>query len=169
MIDLIANGLALQSKKQKVAVIYDPQPIRNPCAEDKCDAHNKPAQSAYSAKRKHLLNENVLIIDKPDNALTHDTADYAEYADHQSSTTSPFADSLQKICGLDDFDFAGENSPKSLDLIQCNICNHFMPDTIGDGSGIGHCTMNIKWTSSSHGKMPLYRYADRYCVQYQQI
>lgn len=168
MIDLIANGLALQNMKQKVATNSDPQPIRNPCAEDKCDVFNKPAQSAYSAKEKLLSKENVSIISKYDNALTNDTADYAEYADHQFSTSYPFADSLRKTCGLDSFDFEGEHSQKSLELIQCNKCKHFMPDTIGDGSGIGQCVMNIKWTSSSHGKMPLYRYADRYCVQYQQ-
>lgn len=169
MIDLIANGLALQNMKQKVAKNSDPQPIRNPCAEDKRDVFNKPAQSAYSAKETLLSNENVSIISKYDNALTNDTADYAEYADHQSSTSYPFADSLRKICGLDSFDFAGEHSQKSLEPIQCNKCKHFMPDTIGDGAGIGHCEMNIKWTSNSHGKMPLYRYADRYCVQYKQI
>lgn len=105
---------------------------------------------------------------KSHNTLTNDTADYAEHADRQPSTTYPFADSLRKICGLDGFDFADEYSQKSLEPIQCNKCKHFMPDTIGDGVGIGHCARNIKWTSSSHGKMPLYRYADRYCVQYQQ-
>jgi hypothetical protein len=112
MIDLIANGLALQSKGQKVAKNSDPQPIRNPCAEEKCDVLNKPAQSAHSAKGKPLSNENVSIMSKSRNALTNDTADSAEYADHQSSTSDPFADSSRKICGLDSFDFAAENYVK---------------------------------------------------------
>lgn len=52
------------------------------------------------------------------------------------------------------------------DLVACDKCNHFMPDQVGDGSGIGQCDLRIGWTKSPRGKIPLFRYAKRFCSKF---
>lgn len=48
-------------------------------------------------------------------------------------------------------------------IVSCNKCEHFTPDQIGDGAGIGNCDMCVKWTQEFNGRRPLYRYSDRHC------
>jgi hypothetical protein len=55
------------------------------------------------------------------------------------------------------------------ETVNCNNCEHFHPDTIGDGVGIDTCDVGIKWTQEFYGRMPLYRYADRHCKKYSKI
>lgn len=155
MIDLIANGFALRKQKQ-VQKNSNPQSIRNKPASNNPHGGNKSAQSAYSAKN----------IDELTQIRSYTSADCAEYAENQSSIEYRAADLLRGTCGWDDFDLWEERAPKSLTLVQCDHCMHFTPDTIGSGAGIGNCAVGVKWTQQVHGRMPLYRYADRHCVQY---
>lgn len=60
----------------------------------------------------------------------------------------------------------GVMNRKADNVVSCNACEHFTPDEIGDGSGIGHCSLGIDWTQEPHGRMPLYRYADRRCSEF---
>lgn len=53
--------------------------------------------------------------------------------------------------------------------LTCDVCKYFTPDTIGDGAGIGHCDLGIIWTQSPNGRVPLYRYTDRYCKQFTKL
>lgn len=158
MIDLIANGLALQ--KQKVPVDdSNPQIIRNESANDKGDGYNKSAQSAQSANK----------IDRLEASITVDGADYVEQAETQFSGEYTNADCLRKTCGFDGFGLLQEDISQVLKVVQCNYCIYFTPDSIGNGAGIGTCAFNVKWTQETHGRMPLYRYAARHCVQYKQL
>lgn len=162
MIDLISNGLSLRKQQaQKTdSGNVNPQNIRNKSAKDKHHHYNKPAQSAYSAKVMNELNAPEIID------FSNSTADYAENAGNQSSTAYALADNLRNSCGFHDFDLDEMNKQKLLMPVQCEQCTHFTPDSIGSGAGIGQCAVNIKWTQEIHGKMPLYRYAERHCVKY---
>lgn len=51
-------------------------------------------------------------------------------------------------------------------VVCCNNCIHFTSDQIGDGAGIGKCTLGTQWTYGIKGRMPLFRYADRYCSKF---
>lgn len=164
MIDLIANGFALHNQKQMQHEL-NPQSTRSESASDNLHGDNKPARSAYSAKEEMVFNKNYLIRNKPGFTLTDAIADYAEQAENQSSTEYSSADLLRTTCGLEDFDFFKEDQPKS-SLVQCHSCKHFIPDTIGSGVGIGTCVVGVKWTQQVRGRMPLYRYSERHCVQY---
>ena len=61
----------------------------------------------------------------------------------------------------------GEQSP--LEMVACNNCVRFTPDKIGDGVGIGNCDLDIKWTQEFTGRMPLFRYSERHCKQFNQL
>lgn len=54
-------------------------------------------------------------------------------------------------------------------IVTCNACEYFTPDAVGDGAGIGNCSLGIKWTQELHGCMPLYRYADRHCAEFSKL
>ena len=54
----------------------------------------------------------------------------------------------------------------STELVMCNDCINFIADKIGNGSGIGDCSLNIKWTQEVKGRMPLFRYAERHCCNF---
>ncbi|AOW57833.1 TPA: hypothetical protein F8A23_08735 [Legionella pneumophila] len=58
--------------------------------------------------------------------------------------------------------------PKS-GMVTCNSCNYFTVDIIGDGAGIGSCELGIKWTQEFNGRMPLFRYSERYCEQFNKL
>jgi hypothetical protein len=51
-------------------------------------------------------------------------------------------------------------------IVTCDQCKHFMPDQIGDGAGIGQCVEGKEWTQKYNGRMPLFRYATRYCEEF---
>lgn len=159
MIDLIANGLALRKQKQQHESAEDnlnPQPIRNKSANAIPYACGKSAQSAYFAKEVNKCGSNIL----------QHKADYAEHAEKPFNIEYPSADLLRKTCEFDDS--LQENVLHKIKIVQCDLCMHFTPDAIGDGVGIGCCALNVKFTQETHGKMPLYRYAERHCVQYKQ-
>lgn len=61
------------------------------------------------------------------------------------------------------------DTQNSLSIVSCNKCEHFTPDQIGDGAGIGNCDMGVKWTKEWHGRMPLYRYTERHCEQFSKL
>lgn len=48
----------------------------------------------------------------------------------------------------------------------CSMCQHFTPDSIGDGAGVGTCEYGIVWTRKLNERIPLYRYADRDCDKF---
>lgn len=50
--------------------------------------------------------------------------------------------------------------------VTCNDCKYFIPDQVGDGAGIGHCTIGLQYTQELNGHRPLYRYADRCCDRF---
>jgi hypothetical protein len=50
-------------------------------------------------------------------------------------------------------------------VVTCGACEHFRPDKIGDGSGIGSCAANA-WTPGRG--MPLYPMAKRLCNDFKQ-
>jgi len=54
-------------------------------------------------------------------------------------------------------------------IVTCNTCELFTPDEIGDGAGIGDCALGIKWTQEYNGRRPLFRYAERHCVQFSKL
>jgi hypothetical protein len=56
-----------------------------------------------------------------------------------------------------------------LKKVMCDNCEHFMPDEIGDGAGIGDCGLGIKYTQEVSGLMPLFRYADRHCDNFSKL
>ena len=61
------------------------------------------------------------------------------------------------------------DTQKSLSIVSCNNCEHFTPDQIGDGAGIGNCDMGVKWTQEFDGRRLLYRYADRHCEKFSKL
>lgn len=155
MIDLIATGFAIR-KQEQVQDNSNPQIIRNKPASDNWHSSNKAAQSAHSVKNMDKLTYDRLCT----------AADYAGYAENQFSAEYQHADLLRDTCGWDDFDLYLDKPSK---LVQCDRCLHFIPDSIGSGAGIGNCSVGVKWTQQVGGKMPLYRYAERHCVQYKQL
>jgi hypothetical protein len=54
-------------------------------------------------------------------------------------------------------------------MVACDACEHFTPDQIGDGGGIGTCGVQIKSTQEINGRMPLYRYAHRHCDKFSKL
>ncbi len=54
-------------------------------------------------------------------------------------------------------------------IVTCNGCEHFIPDKIGDGAGIGGCGLGIKWTQEYNGRKPLFRYAERHCNDFSKL
>jgi hypothetical protein len=57
----------------------------------------------------------------------------------------------------------------NMDKVSCNSCEHFIPDAVGDGVGIGECGLGIKWTQEYNGRMPLYRYTERHCDRFSNL
>lgn len=53
-------------------------------------------------------------------------------------------------------------------IVTCNQCKHFIGDKIGDGAGIGDCSIGIEWTQEVRGRLPLFRYAERHCNKFTQ-
>lgn len=51
-------------------------------------------------------------------------------------------------------------------IVTCNTCEHFTPDKIGDGGGIGSCALGVESTQEVSGKMPLFRYSKRHCDKF---
>lgn len=54
-------------------------------------------------------------------------------------------------------------------LIVCDNCEHFIPDSIGDGAGIGKCEHGIEWTQEYNGRVPLFRYVSRHCPKFSKL
>lgn len=50
--------------------------------------------------------------------------------------------------------------------VTCDACDHFSPDTIGDGVGIGSCSLGMLGTPEPSGFMPSYRFAKRHCIKF---
>ncbi len=53
-------------------------------------------------------------------------------------------------------------------MVTCSQCENFTPDKVGDGTGIGLCSLGLQYTEELHGHKPLYRYADRRCDKFKQ-
>ncbi|MHB1947066.1 MAG: hypothetical protein ACYCQI_02985 [Gammaproteobacteria bacterium] len=53
--------------------------------------------------------------------------------------------------------------------VVCENCEHFLPDIIGDGTGIGRCGLGIQGTQEYNGMLPLFRFAARTCQQYSKL
>lgn len=68
---------------------------------------------------------------------------------------------FESLCGC--------KSGDSPSLVTCNGCEHFTPDKIGDGTGIGDCGLGIKWTQEYNGRKPLFRYAERHCKDFSKL
>lgn len=51
----------------------------------------------------------------------------------------------------------------------CDACEHFTPDKIGSGAGIGVCGLGIKLTYDNKEMIPLFRYAKRYCKDFSRL
>ena len=66
---------------------------------------------------------------------------------------------------------AAENASES--LVCCADCQHFQPDTVGDGTGIGDCTINAPSTRLDELARPnersLYPNAERHCHQFTEV
>lgn len=58
---------------------------------------------------------------------------------------------------------------KQLVQVKCIDCEHFAPDKIGDGGGIGSCGVGITWTQQVHGRMPLYPNVLSYCLHFSKL
>lgn len=54
-------------------------------------------------------------------------------------------------------------------VITCNKCEHFTPDVIGDGGGIGNCERHVQSTQELNGLLPLFRYAKRHCNKFSKL
>lgn len=54
-------------------------------------------------------------------------------------------------------------------IVTCNGCEHFTPDKIGDGAGIGNCSLGITWTQEYNGRRPLFRYSERHCSNFSKL
>jgi hypothetical protein len=60
----------------------------------------------------------------------------------------------------------GGNSATAIKRVKCNECEHFLPDNIGDGAGIGTCKLGISFTQEVRGRLALYRHAERRCASF---
>jgi hypothetical protein len=155
MIDLISHGLAL--RKQQTVLINNPQKIRSISAAAAPYVGKKSAKSAESAV-SHPQNEHsfkIIMI-----------AENADLAGTQSEESIFAAEAVRKSCGTDAFNM---NPVSSLDIVNCNACEHFTPDAIGDGFCIGERYLGIKWTLECDGRRLLYRYADRHCDKFSKL
>jgi hypothetical protein len=56
--------------------------------------------------------------------------------------------------------------PANAVWVRCANCQHFQPDTIGDGTGIGNCLTGHKPRGGN--EPPLYPRARRYCASFKQ-
>lgn len=160
MIDLISHGLTL--RKQPTVLIDHPQKIRSISASTVSCGVKESAKSAESAIGG-LINEgfNQDFFKK----ITT-TAGNVDRADIQSVENILTADVMRKNCGLNvNLSFVSNQDL----IVTCNACEHFTPDTIGDGFGIGECYLGVKWTQEFDGRRPLYRYADRHCEKFSKL
>ncbi len=61
------------------------------------------------------------------------------------------------------------NSANLSNIVRCHDCEHFIPDNIGNASGIGSCNLGMIWTQEVTGRLPLYCYANRHCVKFSRL
>ena len=164
MIDLISHGLDLR-KNLTVSSQSCPQVIRNVSARPIRYLLTDSAISADSAAMSKNNSGNMFVVKA--------VADYADIAERHSRQTPTIADELRKNCGLNTAKVSATiNEPPSdsLKTVTCNDCEHFSPDRIGDGVGIGICAIGIISTKiAGYSIMPLYRYSDRYCDQFSKL
>ena len=174
MLDLIANGFALRKKLP----IVNPQEIRSVSATDTPCLTRGPAISAESALASNENQYTNYYIESNANS----TADCADPAETQSRKEIPVADNMRNNCGLEtERNKTNHVIPltqlnpndriqcSSLEIVACDNCEHFTPDRIGDGAGIGDCYLGLKWTQEFDGRRPLYRYADRHCEKFSKL
>jgi len=165
MIDLISHGLDLR-RKLIVSSGDNPQVIRNVSAEPMPYQLTDSARSAESAT---VIKNNMEHGSLSESKVTA-AADTAELAEHQSRQKHTLADDLRKNCGLTKSKTINKPESESLNTVVCNDCEHFFPDEIGDGIGIGSCALGIKSTKiAGYITMPLYRYSDRYCDKFNKL
>lgn len=96
-------------------------------------------------------------------------ANSAKVANHLLQNTQILAKLAPLAVPLDNQIIEELNEAELLSLkviVNCDSCEHFQTDKIGDGTGIGKCNASIKWTEEFHGRMPLYRYANRSCDKF---
>ena len=163
MIDLISHGLALR-KHLTISLKVNPQEIRNISAGEIHELAKESATSSESAtinikNRDHNYCNDYQVVS---------AAETADLAEGQSRQGNVIADDSRKYCGLNTARVLTFNSNPNnlLEVVSCNSCAHFSPDKIGDGIGIGDCSLNVKWTQEFDGRRPLYRYAERHCEKY---
>ncbi|MFA6304007.1 MAG: hypothetical protein WC627_12870 [Legionella sp.] len=164
MIDLISHGLELR-KKLIISSGDNPQVIRNVSAGPIRYLTTYSARSAESA----AMSKNNLEYGSESKSKVGMVADSADLAERESRQPHVIADELRKHCGLNATTIT--KPPKdSLKTVACNDCEHFSPDEIGDGVGIGHCALGIRSTKiAGYITMPLYRYSDRYCDKFSKL
>lgn len=61
---------------------------------------------------------------------------------------------------------ANFDKSNKIHMATCDACEFFSQDQTGSGAGIGRCKHGIEWTEEISGRMPLYRYARRYCNRF---
>jgi hypothetical protein len=163
MIDLIFHGLSLRKKTTEAY----PQVIRSISASAASYLAIDSARSSESA----TISNKIQIHGVSEEFKVIPVAEVADIAEIQSRPSNVVADDVRKIGGLNAINrLAFNDNPKnSLELVTCNACNHFNPDTIGDGFGIGECYLGVKWTRQFDGRRPLYRYAERNCEKFSKL
>lgn len=128
----------------------------------------QPTDSARSAESEAMPKNNLEYGSENEPKVVA-VADSADLAERQSRQPHTIADDLRKNCGLNTTTI--NKPPKdSLKMVVCNDCEHFFPDEIGDGIGIGSCALGIRSTKiAGYITMPLYRYSDRYCDKFNKL
>ena len=169
MIDLIAAGLAL---RERLIVSLNPHAIRNDSATDPPYSESTSAISAESAEiiyQKQLNDPNQDRSIKGQIFEIARSAEIADIAENHASRESLTAELMRNDCGLSTAFSSISSQLDILKFISCDLCEHFSPDDIGDGAGIGTCKLGIKWTQEYNGRKPLYRYADRHCEKFSKL
>lgn len=165
MIDLISHGLDLR-RKLIISSEENPQIIRN------VSARSNPYLSIDSAiSSESAAGSKNTLIDGAEEVLKITTdANLAYIAEQQTIQGDAIADELRSDCGLDKSIPVNKVPINLLKTVSCNDCEHFSPDQIGDGTGIGSCDLGIRSTKiAGYITMPLYRYSDRYCDKFSKL